>query len=125
MATNVTGKVAKLITANELVLNKGSSSGIKAGWKVWIFDESVSDIKDPDTGEDLGQLPRYSVQLDVVTVGERASIARRRVMQSSYAQLLKQLETGHQTVRPDSAQPVDSWPEGVVIGSRFIAQGDE
>jgi hypothetical protein len=126
MTTSIYGKVAKLINSNELVLNRGAEAGIRTGWKVWIFDESIAEIKDPDTGEDLGQIPRYAAQLDIVNVGPRASIARRRPNPyTAYLELINSRVNAVQSPRQKEIEAdLESWPEGVRVGSRFIAQGE-
>lgn len=52
-----TMKIAKIISTKQVVINAGSKDGLVEGDKLEIIDKIGSEhIKDPDTGEDLGQL---------------------------------------------------------------------
>lgn len=48
-------KVAKIVSGNELIINKGSEDGVKPG-QVFIVYTIGEDIIDPDTGEVLEKL---------------------------------------------------------------------
>ena len=47
----INGKIARILSDKEVVLNVGEESGVKAGMKFVIYEE-----RDPETGEDLGAL---------------------------------------------------------------------
>ena len=51
----INGKIARILSDKEVVLNVGEESGVKAGMKFVIYEES-DHIIDPETGEDLGAL---------------------------------------------------------------------
>jgi hypothetical protein len=59
----------------EVVINRGSSNGVKAGDRFLIFGIGPH-IADPDTGEDLGVLELVRGQGDVVHVQEHLSTIR-------------------------------------------------
>lgn len=50
-------KIAKVVDPFTVVINIGSIHGIEDGQKFLIFGESDEEIKDPDTGEILGNIP--------------------------------------------------------------------
>lgn len=58
-------KVVKIIDEYHIVINAGERDNIKVGNKFEIFSEEGSVVKDPDTGEILGNLDAIK---DVVTV---------------------------------------------------------
>lgn len=49
-------KVAKVIDAYKLVINRGKDHGIREGQRVLIYEVNEEQIVDPDTGESLGNL---------------------------------------------------------------------
>ncbi len=49
-------KVAKVIDPYKLVINKGSNDGIEKGKRFLVYSISSEEIKDPTTGESLGNL---------------------------------------------------------------------
>ncbi len=48
--------VVKIIDENKVVINRGSTDGIKTGQRFLIYKLEDDPIKDPETGEDLGYL---------------------------------------------------------------------
>jgi len=54
MAARVEGKVAKILDDQTLILNVGTAAGVAQGMVFSIF-APVEEVKDPDTGEPLGQ----------------------------------------------------------------------
>lgn len=75
MTDNITGKVARILNSREVVLNKGSSSGMAVGYYIGIIDPTTQGIQDPETGEDICGIRRYKVTLRVTDVSERLCIA--------------------------------------------------
>jgi hypothetical protein len=49
-------KVARVIDEYSVVINRGGKSGIKKGQRFLIYRLDEEPLKDPDTGESLGQL---------------------------------------------------------------------
>lgn len=49
-------KVAKVVDAYKLVINRGREHGIREGQRVLIYEVGDEQILDPDTGESLGNL---------------------------------------------------------------------
>jgi len=69
------GKVVKLLTSREVVINLGEKDGVKKGMIFAVLDPNGIDIVDPDTGESLGSIERVKVKLKITQVGERISVA--------------------------------------------------
>jgi hypothetical protein len=66
----IRAKVAKIIDARTLVLNKGLSDGVEVGMRFAVLNRNGAEIKDPVTGEVLD-----SVDVEK-TVKERVAVAR-------------------------------------------------
>lgn len=72
----ITGAVAKILTARELVINRGSKDGVRAGMRFQVLDPKGEDIRDPETGESLGSIDRPKVSVEVTSVEERLAVAK-------------------------------------------------
>jgi len=69
------GKVASIESDEVVILNIGSREGVKDGMQFVVFGES-SHVKDPDTGEDLGELEVVKGRVEVEHVMPKMSRAR-------------------------------------------------
>jgi hypothetical protein len=72
----ITGQVARILNARELVINRGQTHGVERGMRFAVLDPKAEDIVDPETNEVLGTVNRPKVRLAVVQVEERMSVAR-------------------------------------------------
>jgi hypothetical protein len=72
----VEGKVAKILGKGEIVLNRGSSHGIRQGMIFEIFAPEGEEVWDPDTGETLGTVEDVKAKAEVTEVKEKLSVAR-------------------------------------------------
>jgi len=72
----IRGKVARILTSRQLVINVGSSSGVELGMKFDILDPKGDDIRDPDTGEILGSVNRPKVRVEIIDVQSKLSVAQ-------------------------------------------------
>lgn len=52
---SVTGRVARILSDQSVVINRGSEHGVKTGDRFVIFAES-DEVTDPESGESLGSL---------------------------------------------------------------------
>ena len=78
MATHteaIRGKVAKVLSHREVVLNIGTAHNVELGMVFDILFRGYDEITDPDTGEVLGGIDRPKARVKVVTANERLSIA--------------------------------------------------
>lgn len=71
----IEGKVAAILNERDLIVNKGSSSGVKEGMKFKVIGDEMP-ITDPDTGEVLGYLPREKIRVRIVEVHPKFSIGK-------------------------------------------------
>ena len=71
----IRGKVARVLNAREVALNKGSDDGVEVGMVFKILSAKGSDIKDPDTGESIGSVDIEKTSVKVTTVQDRVSVA--------------------------------------------------
>ncbi len=72
----VEGKVAKILGNSEIVLNRGSADGVRAGMVFEVFAPDGEEVWDPDTGETLGTVEDVKAQAEVTEVKERLAVAR-------------------------------------------------
>jgi len=72
----IRGKVARILTSRQLVINVGSENGVEIGMKFDVLDPKGDDIKDPDTGEILGSVNRPKVRVEIIEVQNRLSVAQ-------------------------------------------------
>lgn len=72
----IRGQVARVLNARELVINRGSSHGVRKGMKFDVLDPKAEDIPDPETGEILGSINRPKVRVEVARVEEKLALAR-------------------------------------------------
>lgn len=72
----IEGKVASIVNATELVINRGRRDGVGEGMKFGILDPSTEDVVDPDSGELLGKLWRPKLIVEVISVDDRFSLAK-------------------------------------------------
>ena len=74
--TLIEGQVAQILNARELVINRGSNQGVRIGMKFAVIEPKALNIVDPETGQELGSVPRPKVQVQVITVQDNLSVAR-------------------------------------------------
>lgn len=76
MTELVRGKVARILNSRELVINRGSQSGVTLGMRFAVLNPAGEGIKDPDTGTVIGSLQRPKVQVEVVQLGDQIAVAQ-------------------------------------------------
>ena len=74
--SKITGKVARVLSARELVINRGSRDGVVNGMRFVVLDPKGIDIKDPDTGQVIGSVAHPKARVQVVEVHERVAVAK-------------------------------------------------
>lgn len=75
MTQPIRGKVARLLNAREIVINKGTTDGVVVGMYFDVMDVNEADIVDPDTGESLGSIERSKISVKIIHVQEKLSVA--------------------------------------------------
>jgi hypothetical protein len=76
MTAPIKAKVARVLGARELVINKGAQDGVWEGMKFAVLDLSASDVTDPDTKENLGSIYLEKVRVEIVKTEPHVSLAR-------------------------------------------------
>ena len=71
----IRGKVARIINAREVVLNIGQDQGVRVGMSFDILTPRGLDIRDPDTGENLGSFQRAKNRVRVIQTQDKMSLA--------------------------------------------------
>lgn len=75
MKVPISGLVAEVLNARELVINRGSEHGVEPGMKFPVLDPKSQNIEDPETGEVLGSVHRPKVEVKVVRVEPKLAFA--------------------------------------------------
>ncbi len=75
MIDRVVGKVARVTSDRELIINKGTEDGVEQGMFFYIKGEPEA-IFDPDTKEPLGEVAHIKVVVRADEVAEKFCIAR-------------------------------------------------
>ncbi|MGB9111283.1 MAG: hypothetical protein WCF24_00980 [Acidimicrobiales bacterium] len=114
----LTGRVARILNPNELVINLGARHGVTRNSRFWIVDDSINHVLDPVTGEDLGGVPRYKASLIISEVGERVSVAIRFNPQRALGGI-SALIAGN---TPISRAGPPEWPEKINVGDEVVGQ---
>jgi hypothetical protein len=108
------GRVIKLVTDDELILNLGKDHGVEPNMVFQVSDPKTEHVIDPKTGEDLGSIKRIKARVRIINVSQRISLARVSPLRGregiSYSVDLIMGE------KPLSAKLTgDTWPDGVSI----------
>jgi hypothetical protein len=69
------GTVAAILNDRELVVNLGAEAGLKLGNRFKVLEKPL-DVRDPSTGEVLGQIARDKIRVKVVELQAKLCIAR-------------------------------------------------
>lgn len=72
----IEGKVAKLLTARDLVINRGSDDGVTVGMRFKILNPKGQSIRDPETRQVIGSVEMIKVVVKVVEVQPKLCVAR-------------------------------------------------
>jgi hypothetical protein len=72
----ITGQVASIVNATELVINRGSEHGIRDGMLFGILDPRTVEVVDPETSQPLGKLWRPKVVVEVVSSAGLFALAK-------------------------------------------------
>src|SRR3712207_8149121 len=72
----VEGKVAKIMSKGEIVINRGRANGVRQGMVFEVFAPEGEEVWDPDTGETLGTVEDVKAKAEVTEVKDRLAVAR-------------------------------------------------
>ena len=76
MSEPIKGKVARLLTERDLVINRGMKDGVRVGMRFKILNSNGQAIRDPDSHEVIGSVEMVKVVVKVVEVQENLCVAR-------------------------------------------------
>lgn len=117
----ICGQVVRILSDRELVIDAGSSQGVREGM---LFDiRGYIDIEDPDSQEILESLLVSKVKVKTSLVGERVSVARTyRQIQSNFARawLSSDFVGQIERIKSDSISGHDVWEKEISIGDEAI-----
>ena len=71
----IRGKVAKILNSREVALNIGTLQGVELGMCFDILSTKGNDIRDPDTGDVLGNVDLAKAKVRVSRVYEKVCVA--------------------------------------------------
>ena len=75
MTEPIRGKVASLLNAREIAINKGYADHVTEGMYFDVMALESGEIRDPDTDEVLGSIKRTKVRVKVTEVQEKLAVA--------------------------------------------------
>ena len=75
MTQLIRGKVARVLNAQEIAMNIGTTHGVDVGMYFDVMEVREADIVDPDTEEVLGSIERPKVKVQITHAQEKLSIA--------------------------------------------------
>jgi hypothetical protein len=122
MAEQIRGRVARLITDEELIMNVGSSDGVEVGHIYAVLDPLAQNVKDPTTGLDLGSLDRVKARVAVTEVGEKLSLARVIGRDSGGLSAAARVFAGGATI---SRLTSNVWVDGVEVSDPVVSTGQQ
>ena len=71
----IRGKIARVLSTRDVAINRGDRDGVAVGMVFNILSTKGGDIKDPDTGEELGSVELVKTSVKIKAVYERVSVA--------------------------------------------------
>ncbi|MEH1030003.1 hypothetical protein V6W11_19855 [Micromonospora profundi] len=74
--TRISGRVARVVSVRDLIINRGGQHGVFEGQVFKVLDGDPYKVKDPETGQLLGEIRRVKVLVKVKEVSDLFCIAR-------------------------------------------------
>ncbi len=72
----IVGKVADLLDDRTLIFNRGSKNGVKVNMRFKVYDPVGKEVKDPDSGENLGSVKLPKIEVSITHVFAKYSLAK-------------------------------------------------
>jgi hypothetical protein len=126
----IEGKVARVLTSRDLVLNRGAEHGVNEGMIFEVLDPEGSDIPDPDTGEVIGSVYRPKVRVRVEIVEPKLAVAKtyrkRRINVGGTGgiDISQMLSAPRWKVIPETFKSEDAEWERISEGQSIVKVGD-
>ena len=121
MSDQICCKVARILSDRELVINAGSSQGVREEMMFNVM--GVVDIKDPDSLDFLESILVSKVSVKVSIVGEKVSVARTyKQTQSNLARAMLHSEffSQQERIKSDQKTASDDWDRVVRVGDEVV-----
>lgn len=126
----VQGKVAAILNARELVINRGEEAGVRTGMKFKVLADKPTEILDPDTGDVLDYIDREKVRVQAMDVKPKASICKTyRIRSKGYSilsstgDMIRELNTP--STSPETLRIQDSsLPPPLDEADSYVKKGD-
>jgi hypothetical protein len=74
--TRIGGRVARVVSIRDLIINRGKNHGVSEGLVFKVLDGDPFKVEDPETGEVLGEIRRVKVLVRVKEVSDLFCVAR-------------------------------------------------
>ena len=126
----IRSKVAKVLNSREVALNIGKDHGVNFGMVFEILAPNGDVIRDPDSGETLGEVNLAKTRVQINHVAGRYSIAttyRSKRVDVGGATLFQppKWETRYETLKKQgsfesAAEPLDAWDSYVSVGDAVV-----
>ena len=71
----IQGKVATILNERDLIINRGSSAGVKEGMIFAILEPTI-EITDPESGDSLGSITREKIRVKIVEVKGKFAVGK-------------------------------------------------
>lgn len=127
----IEGQVAGILNNRELVINRGVRSGVEIGMRFAVLAPEGIGIKDPVTGESLGDVERPKILVKVTQVQDRMSVATTYrtktvgggfdVLRAAGGSFFAPRETVHEQLKADK----DSYVRPLSRDDSIVALGDK
>lgn len=75
MTDAVQGKVARIVSDREVILNRGSADGVRQGMYFAVMDPNPVEVNDPETDLPIGSFKRVKITLIADQVSEHLTLA--------------------------------------------------
>jgi hypothetical protein len=72
----IEGKVARIVSERDVVINRGREHRVAVGMKFVILADEPLVINDPDTGEVIERLPREKARVQAIQIADRVAVCR-------------------------------------------------
>jgi hypothetical protein len=72
----IEGRVAQILNAQELAINRGNEHGVQVGMKFSILSDKPLQIIDPETKDVVGTIDREKVRVEVTDTKDKFAICR-------------------------------------------------
>jgi hypothetical protein len=131
MSDRIKGKIAAILSKTEVVINRGEDDGVTRGAIFYVYS-LIGPILDPDTGEELGEIPRIWGEIEVSVVEDRFSVAKTRyktvesplnilAKSPSYLDLFSGLQMQVQEELPVDRDEIARFEPRIRVGSPVIS----